>query len=233
MKNSKLVEILKACNNFKKTTYYWNHDVLTHEENSIRNYPAPWIIKTIELLKIINGKTIVEIGSTRRELTQRCISYYDNSMDLESKDAPPCCQDGHSTYFWAREGFDTYTVDIDENCVEQIKNQYEYHIKEPIPNNLHICIPQDGVQFLKDFDKKIDLLYLDGWDRGTHNYAEKHLEAFLAAQDKLSENHIISIDDTDFNTEASGKDKFLTPHLFENGYIKVLWGRQNIYIKLN
>ena len=110
------VEILKSCHEFKNNIYYWNHDILTHEENSLRNYPAPWIKKTIEILKIMGGKTIVEIGSTRHVLTRDCINYYNNSYVLESKDAPPCCQDGHSTYFWAKEGFDVYTVDINENC---------------------------------------------------------------------------------------------------------------------
>ena len=157
---SKLIEILKACDNFKKTTYYWDHDVLAPEENSIRNYPAPWIIKTLELLEIIDAKVMVEIGSTRRELTRRCIDYYDNSMKLESKDAPPCCQDGHSTYFWARTGIEVHTVDIDEHCITQIENEYKYHIQEPIPDNLHIHIPQDGIEFLKNFSKKIDFLYL-------------------------------------------------------------------------
>jgi len=228
---SKLIEILKACDSFKKNTYYWNHDVLTPEENSIRNYPAPWIIKTLELLKIIDAKVMVEIGSTRKELTRSCIDYYDNSMYLESKDAPPCCQDGHSTYFWARTGIEVHTVDIDESCVTQIQNEYKYHIQEPIPDNLHMHIPGDGIEFLKNFNKKIDFLYLDGWDKGTHEYTERHLDAFLAAQDKLADIHLISIDDTDFNTESAGKDKLLTPYLLENGYIKVLWGRQTVFIK--
>ena len=88
-------------------------------------------------------------------------------------------------------------------------------------------------QILSHFDlfKKIDLLFLDGWDKGSEQYAEKHLEAFLAAQDKLSDFHLISIDDTDFNTEEAGKDRYLTPHLLENGYIKVLWGRQIVFVK--
>ena len=111
------------------------------------------------MLKIIGGNVVVEIGSTRRELTQNCISYHNNSMKLESKDAPPCCQDGHSTHFWVREGFETYTVDIDTSCIAQLQSQYEHHIKTPIPSNLHICIPQDGIEFLKNFDKKIDLLF--------------------------------------------------------------------------
>jgi hypothetical protein len=228
---NKIKEILKSCDSFKHNIYYWNHDVLTPEENDIRNYPAPWISKTIELLKIIGGTTIVEIGSTRMELTQNCINYYNNSYRTESKDAPPCCQDGHSTYFWAREGFEVYTVDIDPHCNTILNSQYEHHIKEPIPSNLHIHIPEDGINFLKNFDKKIDLLYLDGWDKGTENYAENHLEAFKSAEDKLSLNHIISIDDTDFDTESAGKDKLLTPYLIEKGYIKILWGRQTIFVK--
>jgi hypothetical protein len=227
----KIIEILKSCDKFKHNVYYWDHDVLTHEENQQRNYPAPWIAKTIELLKIIEGNTIVEIGSTRRELTQNCIKYYNSSYRTESKNAPPCCQDGHSTYFWAREGFEVYTVDIDVNCKNILESQYKYHIQEPIPSNLHIHAPTDGIEFLKNFNKKIDLLYLDGWDKGTSQYAEKHLEAFLAAQDKLSDLHLISIDDVDFDTESAGKDKLLTPYLLENGYIKVLWGRQNVYLK--
>ena len=228
---SKFIEILKACDSFKKNTYYWDHDVLTHEENYIRNFPAAWIEKTIELLKIIDAKVMVEIGSTRREFGIPCVQYYDNSMKLESKDAPPCCQDGHSTYFWARTGIEIYSVDIDPYCIEQIEKGYKYHIQTPIPDNLHICIPQDGIEFLKNFDKKIDFLFLDGWDKGTTEYAERHLEAFFAAQDKLSDLHIISIDDTDFNTESAGKDKLLTPHLLENGYVKVLWGRQTVFVK--
>ena len=34
----------------------------------------------------------------------------------------------------------------------------------------------------------------------------------------------------DFDTDLEGKDKFLTPYLLENNYIKVLWGRQTVYV---
>tara|TARA_R110002012_G_scaffold261357_1_gene443260 strand:+ start:542 stop:1240 length:699 start_codon:yes stop_codon:yes gene_type:complete len=232
MKKDTLYKILQACDQFKHNTYYWDHDVLTPEENDIRNYPAPWIKKTKELFDIINGNVIVEIGSTRMELTQKCIDYYNNSDTMTSKDAPPCCQDGHSTYFWAKDGAETYTVDIDSWCHDVICSQYKHHILEPIPDNLHLHIPEDGINFLTQFPHKIDLLYLDGWDKGTDQYAEKHLEAFLAAKDKLAEDHIISIDDTDFNTDSAGKDRLLTPHLLSAGYIKVLWGRQTVFIKI-
>lgn len=224
-------EILKACHDFRIDTLYWDKVVLEPHENSLRNYPAPWIKKTVEILKIMEAKTIVEIGSTRSELTQSCIAYHDNSYYLKPSYAPACCQDGHSTYFWAREGFEVYTVDIDERCRTQLENQYKYHIKEPIPQNLNICIPQDGIEFLKNFNKPIDFLFLDGWDVGTGGYDERHLEAFLAAKDKLAPMHLISIDDTDFKIIGEGKDKLLSPYLLDNGYVKILWGRQTIYIK--
>ena len=225
---NKLMEITHG---FKSDARYWDHDILTHEENSLRDFPALWIKKTIEIMKYFNGKVVVEIGSTRRELTQNCLHYYNNSEKMTSAEAPPCCQDGHSTHFWVDAGFETYTVDIDEHCKQQLYSQYQHHIKTEIPKNLHIHIPEDGITFLQNFSKKIDLLFLDGWDKGTHLYAERHLEAFLAAEDKLSEQHIISIDDTDFITDSGGKDKLLTPYLLSKGYNKLINGRQSIFVK--
>lgn len=225
-------EIIKACHNFNVDTLYWDHCRLEPHENSLRNYPAPWIQKTIELLKIMGAKTMVEIGSTRMELTKSCISYHDSSYLLKPCMAPGCCQDGHSTFFWARSGIEVHTVDIDPHCLIQLQNQYKYHVQEPIPENLKIHIPCDGIQFLKKFDKQIDFLFLDGWDVGTEKYGEYHLAAFLAAQDKLAPIHLVSIDDTDFKTEQGGKDKFLSPFLIENGYIKILWGRQTVFLNL-
>ena len=80
------------------------------------------------------------------------------------------------------------------------------------------------------FDKKIDILYLDGWDKGTPNFAENHLEAYKAAKDKLSNVHLILIDDTDFNTADGGKDRLLSPYLIENGYSLLFNGRQTLFL---
>ena len=71
---SKFTEVLKACDNFKKTTYYWDHNSLTHEENSIRNYPAPWITKTVELLKIIEGNVVVKLVPQEVKLLEIVLS---------------------------------------------------------------------------------------------------------------------------------------------------------------
>ena len=88
----------------------------------------------------------------------------------------------------------------------------------------------DGIEFLKTCPFKIDILFLDGWDKGTPDYAEQHLEAFKSSTDKLSDTHLILIDDTDYLTEDGGKDKLLSPYLMENNYSMLFNGRQTLFI---
>lgn len=214
---------------FKIDKKYWKYDNLTGEDyDKYRSKPAPYIKKTIEIAKILNLKTVVEIGSTRYSITKSCIDYYD-SINISAYKSPPCCCDGHATFFWTRAGFETYTVDIDSNCLNGIKWCYS-NIEEPIPENLHINIPFDGIQFLNQFQSSIDILYLDGWDKGTYNFAENHLNAYHAAKNKLSNTHLILIDDTDFDTEDGGKDRLLSPYLIDNGYTLLFNGRQTLFL---
>jgi hypothetical protein len=49
-------------------------------------------------------------------------------------------------------------------------------------------------------------------------------------QNKLSDTHLILIDDTDFTIEDTGKDAFLSPRLLELGYHLLFDGRQKLYI---
>ena len=69
---------------------------------------------------------------------------------------------------------------------------------------------------MKNYEGTIDILFLDGWDVGTGGYRQKHLEAYDVVKDKLSEVHLILIDDTDFRIEDGGKDALLTPKLIES-----------------
>jgi len=209
----------------------WSTDSLSGEDYDIRrSKPAPYIKKTIEIAKILNMKTVVEIGSTRFAVSKKCIEYFD-SNPIDAYVSPPCCCDGHATYFWARSGLETHTVDISENCINGVNWSYS-NLNEDIPSNLHVHIPQDGIEFLKNTNLKIDILYLDGWDKGTPDYAENHLKAFLTAQDKLSIIHLILIDDTDFNTPSGGKDKLLSPYLINHNYRMLFNGRQTLFINL-
>jgi hypothetical protein len=224
-----LADISTILYKFKIDKKFWQYDNLTGEDYDIRrSKPAPYIRKVIDIANVYNMKTVVEIGSTRLAASQKCVEYFD-SNPIDSFISPACCCDGHATYFWARAGFETHTVDIDENCLNGVEWSYG-NLKENKPNNLHIHIPMDGIEFLRNFNKSIDVLYLDGWDKGTHEYAENHLKAYMAAKDKLSNIHLIVIDDTDFLTDAGGKDKLLSPYLIDNNYFVLFNGRQTLFI---
>lgn len=226
---SKLKEVYKIIHDFKIDKKFWRYQNLTGEDYDIRrSKPAPYIKTAIEIAKALDLKTVVEIGSSRYSVTEKCLQYFDLSNNAYL--SPPCCCDGHGGFFWTRAGFELYTVDIDEHCKNGVLWCYS-NLNIPVPENLHMEIPRDGIEFLKNFDKKIDVLFLDGWDIGTPEYAEKHLEAYLSAEDKLSQTHLVLIDDTDYITPNGGKDKLLSPFLIEKGYIPLFNGRQTLYMK--
>lgn len=221
-------EIYKLIHNFKIDKKFWTYDDLTGDDYTFRrSKPSQYIKTTIKIAQHLNLKTFVEIGSTRYAVTEKCLEYY--NKDNEAFIAPPCCCDGHSGFFFTESGFDVYSVDIDENC--RIQNEWSYNnLGKKFPTNLHLEIPKDGIQFLNEFDKKIDVLFLDGWDKGTPLYAEKHLEAFQASESKLSDIHLVLIDDTDYITPDGGKDCLLSPYLLDKGYIPLFNGRQTLFI---
>lgn len=223
---NKINEILL---DFRIDKKFWYTDSLSGEDYDLRrSKPAPYIKTAINIAKVLDMKTVVEIGSTRFAVSEKCVNYFD-SRPIDAYISPPCCCDGHATYFWARAGFETHTVDINDNCINGVNWSY-FNLKETFPSNLHLHIPEDGLEFLSKTNLKIDILYLDGWDKGTPEYAENHLKAFFAAQDKLSTIHLILIDDTDFITVNGGKDKFLSPYLIDHNYKMLFNGRQTLFI---
>ena len=223
----KVYEIVKNFNIPKK---FWNTTALTgHDHDVYRSKPGPYIRKEIEIAYALGLKNVVEIGSTRLALSVNCVDYF--YMDRHPFISPPCCNDGHAGIFWAREDFfNVHTVDIDINCIKQIEWSFS-NVLRGMPRNLHIHIPMDGIQFLKEFQEKIDVLYLDGWDVGSPDYQQKHLDAYLAGKDKLSDIHMVIVDDTDFDIPGEGKDAKLKPYLLENNYEILFDGRQTLYMK--
>lgn len=183
-----------------------------HEQVNLRGKPRPYIEGCIDLMRLLGGNVVVEVGTMRKPMPH-------GITDFE----PECCNGGHSTFFWANAGFTVFSVDSDAAAVE---NATKYCAQ--FDNCQVICA--DGLEFLSGFDRKIDLLYLNAWDViGGTPYAEKHLEAFRRAQDKLAPSHIIAIDDTD--VAYGGKGRLLTPCLVEEGYEIIAVGRQTIAIK--
>ncbi len=224
---SPMKKIYEIINNFKIDKKFWSYNNLSGEDYQNRSKPAPYIKKTVEIARLLGLTNFVEIGSTRFAATNKCIEYY--NKENEPFNSPPCCTDGHCGFFFAKEGFNVNMVDIDINCQAQIIRSYN-NIGEVFPDNIKMHIPKDGIEFLNECEEKIDVLFLDGWDVGTPEYSEKHLEAFLAAKNKLSDVHLILIDDTDFTSEDGGKDRILSPYLIDNGYIPLFNGRQTLFI---
>ena len=223
--NSKVLELSKSFDVPKK---YWDTIHISGEQHTFeRSKPAPYLKKAMEIAKELNLNRVVEIGATRFAITDKCIDYFFGESDPFV--SPPCCNDGHGGIFWALNGFETHSVDIDSNCKTQAIWSFE-NIKKPFPPNLHLNMPQDGIKFLEEFDKEIEILFLDGWDVGTDQYREKHLEAFYTAKNKLSKTHLILIDDTDFEIGAEGKDYLLSPELLKLGYTMLFDGRQKLFI---
>jgi len=193
---------------------------------SIRKRPYTFITQALNKLKT-DQPIIVEIGSMRGP----CV----HPIDEYNHD---CCNDGHSSLLLARAAKEFHTVDI---TLESSK----LTLKELKKHNLYkqsFVYNGDGIKFLSNFDKKIDLLYLDAWDVELQYHAEKHLEAFLIAESKLSDNAIVLIDDTDIgfsyekgfhNDEEAlgGKGKLIIPYLLDKGYKLLFKGRQVGLIK--
>lgn len=137
---------------------------------------------------------------------------------------------GHSTYkfgeYCSRFGSQLYTVDILEAAIEHSVSKTTNF--QPWIN----YVTSDSTKFLKQFDKKIDLLYLDGFDStpGEERAAsKKQLQEIKAALPKLAEKCVIILDDTDL--PKGGKAGLSSKFLVKNGFKLVINKYQQVYIR--
>jgi hypothetical protein len=180
-----------------------------------RDLPRKYIERAIGEFTKRNGSIIVEIGSPRMQLP--------HSADASECMLQQACLEGHSAAFWALTGKAVYSVDISSESI-----QITQEMCKDFPNVQ--VVQQDGIEFLKAFDQPIDLLYLDAWDVGSEDFAEKHLEAYLVAKKNLHEKSIILIDDTDFFNNF-GKGRYVVPEAIKDGYKLIFQGRQTMLMK--
>jgi hypothetical protein len=179
----------------------------------VRGKPRPFILSAIELVKKLQGKTIVEVGCMRQAMN--------HPMDAYN---PMCCNDGHSTVFWGTSGLAVHSVDINPGACKIAAGACQ-----ALPNVTVTC--GDGIEFLQKFEGTIDLLFLDAWDavKGIP-YAEKHLEAFEVVRGKMAPSSIVLIDDTD--VAFGGKGRMAIPAIIRAGYDLLLTGRQTMLMRL-
>lgn len=193
---------------------------------NFRDFPYYYMIEALSIFKEIKGKTIVEIGSMRRGLNHDI-----NELNID------CCMDGHSSLVLAQQTKYFFSVDVDQNCVDITKNELD-RLKDF--DCKYKVIKQDGISFLNEFDKKIDLLFLDAWDVDLADSSEKHLEAYEVAKSKMAKKSLILIDDTDvdringqvvFAEGIAGKGKLVVPKAIQDGWTLVFSGRQTLLKK--
>ena len=185
------------------------------EQTFIRGKPKEYILHTINLFKkYTNAKVILEIGSIRNKMNH----------DIDDFN-PSCCNDGHSTYFWKHHtNAEIHTVDIDPKCKTIINSDDRL-------NNVK-TYTDDAIKFTQSFIQKIDLLFLDAWDVVPNSpYAEAHLQIYNILKNKLSDNCLILIDDTDIGN--NGKGELIIPELLKDGFLMLLHGRQTLFIRNN
>lgn len=156
--------------------------------------------ESLKLMMKRKVKTIVETG---------CERWLDSDYCFDG--------DGGSTILfahWAYEhGAQMYSVDINETHLHYCKNNTKEYVK-----NLEL-VHQDSIEFLKNFSKPIDFLYLDSYDydEKNPNLPQKHcLNEVKAAEDKLHDRSIIMIDDC--NIPGGGKGLQAIRYLLSKGW---------------
>ena len=163
--------------------------------NNKKNIRFKLFKKTLEIALNRNFKTIVETGTSRGKEKFLFFKKYN-------------WKDGMSTLMFSEfahiiEG-ELHSCDISVKNISNAKDFTKKYIK-----NVNFYI-KDSVKFLKEFHKKIDLLYLDSYDGHNSELASKHqLNEAMASIDKLHQNSLVLLDDKGAKTLYS-EDYFIS-----------------------
>lgn len=191
------------------------HDLTRDEQSSLRERPRPYLELCCALVRELNLGTIVEVGAVREMLT--------HPLTAPGQD---CCNDGHSTYWWAQTGRRVLSCDISASSRRAVRALGRDH-----PN---VDFRQaGGIEFLRRIVRRripIDLLFLDAWDVGEPDFDTHHAEAYLAARPMLAPTCVVAVDDTDF--WDLGKARLVVPLLEADGFDVLVVGRQTIACRL-
>lgn len=172
-----------------------------------------------------NNPIIVELGTSRSFVDGRfegCNSDDIKYWEPENKEKWDWSAGSFTKVFSNLFPFSNfYTIDLMRNHIERCK------IMNSDTKNITYCI-SSSEDFLNNFDKKIDLLYLDTGDMTPiEDTAQLHLREakIIVEKNLLAENGIILIDDVKSvipkqygEISDLGKAKYSIPYFLENGY---------------
>lgn len=173
-------------------------------------------VETLKLLEQRKGKLIVETGTSR-----------DGLKNTKG--------DGAATIVfgqWAKNNQgQVISVDISQDSIDGSKEGIQEQKLDDFVT-LHLS---DSIAFLEEFDRPIDLLYLDSYDYSLHDEEiqrksqEHHLKEYMAVKDKLHPNSIILIDDCDL--PGGGKGKVVVEHMLKDNWVILKEAYQILLVK--
>jgi len=173
-----------------------------------KRYPPKHSLeKTAELFNQIGGKIIIEVGTGIHG-----------------------AMSGNSVMVWARKtnAERVIAVDIAQERIDQVSYATAQY------SNVETVL-RDGIEFIREFQGIIDLLYLDFWAPDLEDglpgigRATAYSQAYLKARDKMNLDSLILIDDTDHIHPY--KHTLIVPEARKDGF-KVLWeGRQTLLLR--
>jgi hypothetical protein len=161
-----------------------------------------------------NGKVIVETG-TQRQLNDWGAGCSTSLIGKFISEFSPTSR--------------LYSVDISSLNIQISKEiccqDYRSHIT---------WLTEDSIGFLKNFNEKIDFLYLDSYDwfpqePGLTECQKHQLSEMEACLDKMNEKSVILLDDNDL--PDGGKSKLTKEFLTNNNWICLLDSKQSIWIR--
>ena len=170
-----------------------------------RRYPPTKSLNTAAaLFNQMHGETIVEIGT---------------GMHGEMS--------GNSMLVWTQNttAKRIIAIDLNQQRLDEVKEATHQYA------NVELVLA-DGIEYLKQFSNKIDLLYLDFWTPDADGAipgagrAEAYREAYIAAKDKMNTHSMILIDDTDHI--HPWKHTYIVPLAREDNYSVLYTGRQTL-----
>tara|TARA_R110000803_G_scaffold22667_1_gene56236 strand:+ start:1346 stop:1936 length:591 start_codon:yes stop_codon:yes gene_type:complete len=181
--------------------------------------------KTFELLKDRPEICIVELGTSRSfkswGISSNIEDWHPNNPEMWA------WSDGCFTKLFADNLKDKkLTIWTIDPCSQAIKV-----VKKMVGDNQDVQILQTtSTDFLREFDGKIDLLYMDHLESG-ETACKVHLQdsEIIIQRELMKDDGIILIDDCPKG--GVGKGKLSIPYLLQNGYKTILHEYQMILIK--
>ena len=173
--------------------------------------------KTLELLDKTRAKMIVETGTSREGL--RGAKSNGGATLVFGK--------------WAKlNNAELHSVDISEKSIGVAQKEVDnLQLNEAV--TIHLS---DSIEFLTNFSKPVDFLYLDSYDYSDDPEVQvksqvHHLNEFKAIEEFLHENSIVLIDDCDLPN--GGKGKMVVEYMCQKDWKVLIETYQTLLVREN